>query len=300
MADALDLLEIGGEQQDRQAFLQRLLEKVIDLRLRTHIDADGRLFEHEQANLRLHPTGDDDLLLIAAAQRGDHGLRILRLHRKALENSAAGDQFIPAPDRLQHAPAGCDRVHIDVLAYRHVGGEAFFRPAAGDEADLLTHGIRRTGRIDFLPVDGDVAGAQRYLAEDGPPDGVVPGAAQPDKAKRLAGGNGEGDRTDAFRHNPLDAHDGSIGGRRRLHEGIGQRAANDLLHQVRRRGFLHQHARNAPPVAQDGDAVGNTEHLVQPMGHIDDADAARPEAPQRVEQMVDIGLRQCGRGLIQD
>ena len=88
VADALDLLEIGRDQEHRHALLQRQLQQVIDLRLGADVDADRRLLQDEQLDLRLHPAGDDDLLLIAAAERGDRLLGVLGLDREALERRA--------------------------------------------------------------------------------------------------------------------------------------------------------------------------------------------------------------------
>ena len=51
--------------------LQRELQQMVDLRLGADVDADGRLLENEQLDLRLHPARDHHLLLIAAGQRRD-------------------------------------------------------------------------------------------------------------------------------------------------------------------------------------------------------------------------------------
>src|SRR5271170_8475495 len=103
MADALHFFEIGREQQNRKALFQGLLHEVIDFRLGADVDADSRLLEHEKTHLRLHPAGENDLLLIAAAQRGDHRLGIPWLDGEAVEDDARIGNFVATPDGL-HDP----------------------------------------------------------------------------------------------------------------------------------------------------------------------------------------------------
>src|ERR1700729_4040921 len=55
MADTLDFLEIGRDQQHRQPSAQRQLQQVIDVRFRADVHADCRLLENEQLHMRLHP-----------------------------------------------------------------------------------------------------------------------------------------------------------------------------------------------------------------------------------------------------
>ena len=61
-------------------------------------------------------------------------------------------------------------------------------------------------RTDRLAGQLDRAGADRYLAEDGPADAVVAGAAQAYQAQDLAGAH-RTDRPDPVRHQPLDGED---------------------------------------------------------------------------------------------
>ena len=98
----------------------------------------------------------------------------------------------------------------------------------------------------------------------------------------------------------FDREDDAIGRRRRLDEGVGHRSADDLLDEIARRGLADRDGGHAPPVAEHGDAVGDAEDLVEAVGDIDDADAARAEAPERVEEMLDVGLGQRRRRLVED
>ena len=58
---------------------------------RAHVDAARWLVEDENFRLRLQPPGDDDLLLIAAAQPPDWRLGAARLDRETA-NGALGER----------------------------------------------------------------------------------------------------------------------------------------------------------------------------------------------------------------
>jgi len=91
-------------------------------------------------------------LRVATTASGSCGLT-----EKRFENGAAVGEFVAAPDRLQRALSRRDRVEIDILANRHIGGKAFFRPPARNKSDLLAHGARRVGGIDPAALQGDMA-----------------------------------------------------------------------------------------------------------------------------------------------
>ncbi len=278
MADALDFLEIGGEQQHRESGLQGLLQQVIDLRFGADVDADGRLLQHQKTHFGLHPARKHHLLLVAAAERGDQALGIARLDRKASEDRAGLGELIPQREiELKHPLSGRGRVDVDVLAHRHVGGEAFLAPPAGNEADLFVHRVGGVGGVDPLAVELNMAAEQCDLAEDRPADRMMPGAAQADQGRasrrrRLRTTPGRHSRRRGRR--PANTIRGARRGRGLTSAPLIERPTI-FSHEIRRRGLADRHGRDPPPVAQHRHPVGDAENLVEPMGDIDDADAAR-------------------------
>ena len=198
MADALDLLEIGRNQQHREPIAQRQLKQMVDVRLRPDIDADGRLLKNEQPDMRLHPASDHDLLLISAGKRRRRLLDARRLDGKALRRRVGIAQLACAGDEFEHTFAARRRVHVDVLAHGHIRGYALFGAAARHEADAVRHGFRRTPRRDRLAVEQQPAGGDPSLAENRAPDRVMACAAQADQTKGLARGDGKRDRPHVF------------------------------------------------------------------------------------------------------
>ena len=79
MADCRHFDEIGRDDDDRQAGLQRLEEQAIDLALRADVDPGGGVLEDQKLALEVEPSAEHDLLLVAAGQvfdqpRGSFGL----------------------------------------------------------------------------------------------------------------------------------------------------------------------------------------------------------------------------------
>src|SRR5438876_9550103 len=95
---------------------------MIDLSLRTDIDADRRLLEDQKPDPRLHPARDHGLLLVAAGKCRHRLLGILRLDRKPLECRTGARKLATPADELGYAFAGFCRIEIDVLAHCLVGG----------------------------------------------------------------------------------------------------------------------------------------------------------------------------------
>src|ERR1700733_677341 len=69
--NARDFLEIGGNENDGQASIERLLKKSVDLRFCPYVNSECRLLEYQEPAVRLQPSGHDDLLLISAGQGGN-------------------------------------------------------------------------------------------------------------------------------------------------------------------------------------------------------------------------------------
>src|ERR1700737_2979521 len=133
MADAGNLLEIRRDQEDGKPAVERLLEQLVDFGFRSDIDAEGRLLEHQEPAARLHPAGNDDLLLVTAGERGDHPLRLRWADRVALKDAQAACLLSARADGGKNAAAGGDRVDEEVLAHREVRREALLAALARDE-----------------------------------------------------------------------------------------------------------------------------------------------------------------------
>ena len=71
VAQALELLGVGGRHDDWDTARRDLAQDPVDLGPRTDVDALGRLVGDHDGRLGQQGPGQDDLLLVAAGQRGD-------------------------------------------------------------------------------------------------------------------------------------------------------------------------------------------------------------------------------------
>ena len=78
MTEPRDLLEVGRYDDDAEARIESLIEETVDLRLGAHVDAGGRILRNEEAPADAQPAPDDHLLLVAAGERLDRQVRIVR------------------------------------------------------------------------------------------------------------------------------------------------------------------------------------------------------------------------------
>ena len=187
--------------------------------------------------------------------------------------------------RGSEAAAHRGGVQEDVLADAERGRDALLGAVAGDEADAGRPAPRPARPRSARPVQHDVAG-MRDGAEQRPADLFLPGAAQADQAQDLAVPQVEIDRAgrcgaqpatlSAPRPGPGGAHEGPPRSRPTMSptSPSGVASAPPLAHE--------------PPVAQHGDAVGDAEHLVQPVRHVDHADARRPQPPHGGEKPLHL------------
>ena len=82
--------------------------------------------------------------------------------------------------------------------------------------------------------------------------------------------------------------------------GLGQLAADHQLCELAGGDVLGQHRRNSATCPNDGDRVGNGEHLVELVADEEHRDALGSELPQRRKQLVDLLGHEHRCGLVED
>ena len=84
VAGAQDLLELGRDEHARLAVLGQREDEPLDLGLGADVDAARGLVEDQDLRVRRQPAGEDDLLLVAAAQVAD---QLVGVRRRDLEQA---------------------------------------------------------------------------------------------------------------------------------------------------------------------------------------------------------------------
>ena len=110
-----DLVELGGNHQQRQAVVAQFADQADDLGMGADVDAAGRLVQHQEARRGGEPAGEQHLLLVAAGQQPDRPLRLRRADVEQLDEALAISSCSRARQRLVQgrawpaAPARCFR-----------------------------------------------------------------------------------------------------------------------------------------------------------------------------------------------
>lgn len=73
VAHRQQLRQLAGRDDDRQSLPAEFVNQPVDFRLRADIDAAGRIVEQQQRRFGPQGTGNQALLLIAAAETADRG-----------------------------------------------------------------------------------------------------------------------------------------------------------------------------------------------------------------------------------
>lgn len=311
VGQADQFVQVGGDQQYGQALAPGLADLVPDLRLGADVHAPGGVRGDQQLGPVAHLAADDQLLLVASGQgRGGH-------------LDAGGADVVLAHDPLGVA-AGRGRVEEAALAVGALGDvaqdavlperglqqQAVPVPVLRDVADAALAAPARRELGDLVAVQADPARVGRQDAHDRLDEFRLAVALDTRDAEDLALVDGEGDpvQDDALdalqvglrQVQTVDGQHRDVGDRGLAGLGGRQLAADHQLRELlggrgRRVGGTD---RGAP--ADDGDLVGDGEHLAQLVGDEDDRQALGLELAQVVEERVDL-LRDEDRGrLVED
>ena len=97
-----DLLDLVGDEQDRDAARGELDEQLVDVALGADVDAAGRLVGDEHRRVGEQGAREHELLLVAAGQRRRDGLELARGGDLAQRLLGAG-RLQPAADEAEPA-----------------------------------------------------------------------------------------------------------------------------------------------------------------------------------------------------
>ena len=136
------------------------------------------------------------------------------------------------------------------------------------------------------------------VAEHGPADGVVPGTAQADQSKRLAGGDHQRDGPHAAQTQLLHLEEG-FRCRQFADAALLDLPPDNHCHKRRGRRLGHVARGDLAAIAQHRHLVGDAKDLVEAMSDIDDPEAAGPQPVEDIHQAGNIRLRQSRRRLVQ-
>ena len=221
--------------------------------------------------------GDDDLLLIAAGETADRRGERRRPDLEALHHLA--HRLVERPVRHPAEGRGQPRQEEQpgVLAHRHRGEEAFALAVGGNVGDATADRLDRRGGPDRLALKEYLSRQVRVLTGQGAQHLARARSLQSDEAEHFAAMKVERHILErARRGEPAHAEQHIARGVLFLREEMGDLPADHHPHDLFRRRLGTRDGADIVTVAQRRDAVGNAEHLLQPVRDVDDGQSPAP------------------------
>ncbi len=276
-----EFVEFARPDQNAATASGEFPDQFVNLRLGRDVHALRRFFKQQHADFAREPFRKNDFLLIAAGQGRHRQARVARadverFHQFCHQPVAA--RAVEARARPAHQPVEARKQNVVADRQIHHEAEAAF---AGHESDPEPDGRRRACdaprralAADFARVAGDAEQPAQHAARAA--------AQKPGKPGHLV--RMKPDRIRAFGC-VFEQHRAGGGflriDRRRRASGHGRDQAGDVEVAAPARG---RHA----AVAQHRAAVGESDHLVEPVRDIDDGGALAFHPRQHREQAVDL------------
>ena len=268
--------------------LGQLEDQPLDLRLGADVDAPGRLVEDQDLRVRRQPAGEDDLLLVAAAQVPD---QLVRVGRGDLEQRGCTRRRSPyccgRAEVAQPAPARLDR-QDDVLAHGQVVDDPLGlavlraqRDAAADRSAAARSASTGVAVDRERPAVG-LVDPEQEVGDLGPARTEQAGQARRPRPRGAPGRTARWSPPGRARSATSRVAPRRLAAARQLDLGhvveLGQLAPEHLRDQLEARQLGRRVGPDQPAVAQDRDPVGDRVDLVEEVGDEDDRDARRPAA----------------------
>lgn len=306
---ALDeFLDVGGDEQDGEAFAGEVVDEALDLGLGADVDAPGGLVEQQDLGLQAEPAGQQDLLLVAAGEFADLLLGARGLDPQPLHEDVDDAVLLGTGDDAGTGEAGHRGQH-DVLADREAGHDAFGLAVLGQQADARPDGAGGGEAAQGASADAQFAGVQREGAGQGLRGLTAAGAEESAEAEHLARVQRQGDvvelmitgeagRGEYGGAGGVVAFGGEVGEARAAHLGhVAAQHHRDELHAVE---VGEVTGVDVPTVAEHGDPVADPVELVHAMADVEHGDAACAQVLDDPEEGLDLAGLQRGGGLVHD
>ena len=253
------------------------------------------------------PAGQQHLLLVAAGQVADQGVRAGRPDVEGLDVAVGELVLLAARDLPGPAALGLHGQH-DVGPDAQVADQPLRLAVLRGEGDLLVQRQPRAAQLDVLPGDRGGPGVAAIGAVEQPDQLGPSGAEQPGQADHLTGVDLQVERLDRAlaaqrlcgeEGAALDAFDGLPLGA--LFEGLqrGEVLADHLGDQLQPGQFGDQVLADQLTVAQHGDAVGDLVDLIEEVRDEQHRDALVPDLADHRHQFGDLLDVQRRGGLVQ-
>src|SRR5918999_513706 len=148
------IVQLGTEEQDGGAVVREVAQERVDLALRPHVDAAGRVVAEERGKAGGEPARDRDLLLVAAGEAPNLACRT-HVDLQRVDGAPHAAALLPHVDRPPAQRTVVQRSG-DVLAHGPLRKESK-QPVGGNQHDPLANGVVGMPGAERLPAHPQLA-----------------------------------------------------------------------------------------------------------------------------------------------
>src|SRR5690349_18647469 len=185
VADRERLLDLRGAGEDGHSLAGELAAESVDFRLRADVDAARGIVQDEQLRADGEPFGEEDLLLVPAAQGHDRFVHGVGRDAQPLHPvTGYGPLFTLIHQATIHNPVKDEQ--RGVAADRPVHEEPFVSAACGDVGDSLADPVSRGAKLEGPAIQQRPPAGRAFEAEEELEQLVDARSLQTSKADDLA------------------------------------------------------------------------------------------------------------------
>ncbi len=294
--------QLRTDQDDADTLGGQLVHHFVDGVLGADVDAPGGLVEEHDPGIPEQPFADDDLLLVAAREVAGDLVDRGRANVQPPHVVLGDPRLLAEADEAQRPAEGIQIGQGQVVRQGHLDRQAVLLAVFGQVGDAFIDAVARCADADRAAVDLHLAGIQPVGAKDRPGDLGAPGAHETGEAEDLAAAQFEADvLEDPLAGQALRPQQYLAGGHRGARrEFLVEGAPDHARHDGVDTGVGKALGGDVATVAQDGHPVDDVAHLVQPVGDVEHADAARLEVLDDLEQRLGLAFGQRGGRFVED
>ena len=297
-------LDIGRNDDDADAAPRQFTNGLVDLFARADIDAAGGLVEDQDFGVRPQPSRDQRLLLVASRKARDLARRARRFDPKVLDQAASlishllgrkEGQNIYYPQRLQ-------RRDVDVEGDRLREHQALRATLLRHERDAKLNRLGFAADRHALSVHFEMAALKAVNPKSQTGDFGAAGSDKATEREDLTSVDIETDPFDRRAASDIKGREQWDAASVRLDPTAAFHAFYVMADNRADQSLLVQAAARGAPddltIAEDGNAIAEVQHLIEPMRDIEDRDAARREVAYDRKQLLAFRTRQRSSWLV--
>ena len=288
----MQLDDVGRVDDDGLAGLGGVPQHLVDLDAGPGVDAAGRLVREQDGRFGEERAREEDLLLVAARQRGDGRLGARRPDGEPANFALDDRRLRAAPDEAESGDAAeCEERRV--LTHAERKGEPLHVPVARQMDDARTHRAARIAERD-LSAPQLHASARGQQARERAEELALAVALDARQSDDLTCAKLEIDVVEARTTQGRDVEQRrwSTTGRRLVRERLADRPADDQPQNLFLGSVGGRHGSAGLAVSQNGDAVGDALHFRQPMRDVDDCRSVPRDRADAVEEAFALGPRE--------